>query len=362
MSFEQCSEADSDSDPPSDEDPLLDEEEKDDDPTKSYSTIGDHQYDTKPRKKPNRRMSEDVSETASTFIDNQKKRKPKAKASNQNLDSYAELNHSNSGEVNEVIAALRDYKPGEYMKVVALLKEHQHALKTALMMPNKEFVANNSRYKAELSSYSKYSPTEELYGLFLVIKNKSMEIFEFLWGHCGALWNEHHVLPVLTEMIQAGWCKGIKKLFTLPRTREIYESLGTHEKRYFYTCIGDICDTLEENDDERSNIILSALLKSLVKAPYATMTFLLLFPFIHGNNIRVRAKEITLDACEKDFYCILHDVDAIHDLAVEFDEVCNSGQRIETEDSLYMIKAHGQNPQKMKYFKILHRLIQLSYV
>lgn len=321
-----------------------------------------YDYSTKPRKQPSRRMTEDVSDTVSSFMEFQRKRKPEKKISDQGLNTYASLGHKGSNDMNEVISALMNCRDEDYAAVIQVLKNNQHALKTALLTPNKEFVVKNPKVKPDLSSYSKYSPTDELYGLFCVVKHKKMEVFEYLWEKCGMLWNEQHVIPLINEMIRAGWCKGIKKLFSLKRTQEIFESLGTHQKRSFYGCIDDICAGLEDRNDERSQIITSALLKSLSKKPYATLTFMLLFRYIHYNNIRVRTKEITLSGCEKDFYCIVQDVDALYDLALQFDEVCTSEDMIEKDDPLYALKKHGQNPNKVKYFKILHKLFQLSYI
>lgn len=191
------------------------------------------------KKKPSRRNTQDVSETTGSFMDLYNKRKPKAKASDQTVSTYATLNHKDSGDINEILNVLKTSREQDYVSTITILKENQHALKTALLTPPKEFIADHQKYRVELPMYSKYSPTEELYGLFAVIRNKNMSIFEFLWENCGTLWHERHVIPVLEEMIRAGWCKGIKKLFSLPRTHEIYEALSSAEKRYFYeSCAG----------------------------------------------------------------------------------------------------------------------------
>lgn len=313
------------------------------------------------KKKPSRRNTQDVSEITGSFMDLYNKRKPKSKASDQSISTYATLNHKDSGDINEILNVLKTSKEQDYVRTITILRENQHALKTALLTPPKEFVADHQKYRVELPVYSKYSPTEELYGLFFVIRNKNMSIFEYLWENWGTLWHERHVIPVLEEMIRAGWCKGIKKLFSLPRTEEIYEALCSAEKRYFYECCAGIWEALQNKNDDRSDIILSALLKSLSKKPYATLTFLLLFRYIHTTGTRIRTREITLQGCERDFYCIVQDINALHELAKEFDHVCNVESDITKQDTFLSNRNNNINLTKVKYHKIIHKLIQMSF-
>lgn len=72
--------------------------------------------------------------------------------------------------------------------VVENLKINMYALKTALLMPIEEFVDRNPDCKIEVETYLKYSPQEELYGLFLVIEKKNTLVFSYLWEDRGTLW------------------------------------------------------------------------------------------------------------------------------------------------------------------------------
>lgn len=55
----------------------------------------------------------------------------------------------------------------------------------ALMEPIEEFVGKSPKLEIAMSTYMKYSPTEELYGLFLVVKNKNLKVFNYLWDDLG---------------------------------------------------------------------------------------------------------------------------------------------------------------------------------
>lgn len=145
--------------------------------------------------------------------------------------------------MNDVLVALTNFTDDIDMdpsNTILLLEDHHYALKTALMLPLEEYVKRNDIKKQELSLYGRYSPSEEIFGLLQIIKHKNMEIFEHLWETCGGLWNEDHLIPVISEMIRAGWCKGLKKLFSLERTAEIYEAMTTNQKKYFYDNLIDI--------------------------------------------------------------------------------------------------------------------------
>ena len=69
---------------------------------------------------------------------------------------------------------------------------------------------------------------------------KNLEVFEYLWDFCGELWNDNHLIPVISEMVRVGWCKGIKKLFTLQRTQDLFFSMNPREKKYFYKDLAEI--------------------------------------------------------------------------------------------------------------------------
>lgn len=191
-----------------------------------------------------------------------------------------------------------------------------------------------------------------------------MEVFEYLWEKCGTLWQERHVIPVIEEMIRIGWCKGIRKLFELDRTHEIFESLGCHEKRFFYEKCTDIAERLYSDKTERSKIILTAFMKAMTKKPYATLTFMLMFRYVHLTGTRVKSRDISLDGCERDFYSIVQDIDALHDMAVEFHERCESSKKAgDNQDSrICGIRNTSANLVKAKYHKVIHKLIEMSFM
>lgn len=86
-------------------------------------------------------------------------------------------------------------KHGSSGEVISLLKENRHALKTALLAP----VDSNNEF------YYKYTTEEEIFGLMLAVTNKNIEVFEYLWDTCGDIWNENHLIPLLSEMVKLGW-------------------------------------------------------------------------------------------------------------------------------------------------------------
>jgi hypothetical protein len=314
------------------------------------STI--HQSKRQKYKNPSRRQSEDMTDVSSFMDLVHARRRPKTKlTSNKNLVKLKNLSKKASGEYNEILDALKRWKHGSSSEVISLLKDNRYALKTALIAPVEN--ADQLNYK--------YSIEEELFGLLLVVTNKNIEIFEYLWDSCGAIWNDNHLIPLISEMVGVGWCKGIKKLFGLKRTQEMFFSMNPREKKYFYEDLADICEcNLSDNSDKR-RVVVASLLKCLTKRPYATLSFLLLFKYIHELSIKVKTKEITLEGCNGDFYVLLNDPDALFDLAIEFNSVwCDSLNSL--RESTKSLNMHGLAIVKSKYHKIIHKLIHLSLI
>lgn len=115
------------------------------------------------KRAPSRKFTQDLSETTSqSFLDlKERKRKPKAKHSDQSLTNYTSLSDKQNGGINEILKALKICNQSNNMATINLLKENQHSLKTALLRPVGEFVKEKSGLKPDLAAYSKYSPTEE---------------------------------------------------------------------------------------------------------------------------------------------------------------------------------------------------------
>ena len=330
-------------------DGMSDEEVGIDDAMKELNAADYHTKHKNGRKKyrqPSRRASEDVSEVSS-FMDLISKKRPKTKVSNKNLLKSNTLTKMVSGDTNEILKVLANCKHESSSNVIETLEENQFTLKTALMAPLDDKEA----------PYHKYNSEDELFGVFLVVTNKNHEVFEYLWNTCGILWNESHLIPLIAEMVRVGWCKGLKKFFTLKRTQEIFVSLNVREKRYFYEDLADICETNLSDENPKRRIVISALLKALSKRPFATFTFLLLFRYIHELSIKIKTKEITLEGCNRDFYLLINDGDALYDLSVEFHDVCNES----ITDSSDTLSIHDLLTVKSKYHRIIHKLLHLSF-
>lgn len=188
------------------------------------------------------------------------------------------------------------------------------------MTPIHEFVDKYPNHRIEMATYMHYSPTEELYGLFLVVKNKNIKLFNFIWDDCGTLWSQAHIIPLLKELVTAGWCKGISRLFLSERVQEIFFSLDFYEKKNLYEDFYQIAETLNSAGGEDNKKVLKCMVKGLVNQPYAIFTFLFLFPFVHGTRTPIEEYDIKPESFVEDLYLLANDTNLVHDLAVAFDK------------------------------------------
>jgi len=86
------------------------------------------------------------------------------------------------------------------------------------------------------------------------------------------------------------------------------------------------------------------MMKGLVLKPFATLSFLNLFKFIHLSGTKVHAKDIDPQTCSDDLYLMIIKDNIVYDLAIEFDKICNSDL-----------------DEKKKYKNILTKLIDFSF-
>lgn len=167
----------------------------------------------KPKKSSKKRGTEPISESVSVSSQEESYRGGKSTVSS-----------------NEIIQMLKTCDKSKTRECLTKLKDHLYALKTALMIPIHEFIDKYPKNKVEMATYLNYSPTDELYGLFLVVKNKNLKLLEFLWEECGTLWSSAHFVPLVKELIQSKWPKGISKVLLSERAQEIFVSLDFYEK------------------------------------------------------------------------------------------------------------------------------------
>jgi len=145
------------------------------------------------------------------------KRRGSSLRSNISRESYD--NH------NDILRMLDRITPEQEQKILKNINLNQYSLKTALLMPAEEYVERNSKKKVGPEIYTKYGADEELYGMYLVIKRRSIKIFKYLWEERGTLWSENHIKYVLRSMAHFSWYEGIQFLFKSSRTQEIYTSM-----------------------------------------------------------------------------------------------------------------------------------------
>lgn len=223
-------------------------------------------------------------------------------------------------EVNEILQMLKTCDKSKTTAWIGKLKDNLYCLKMALMTPISEFVDKYPNHRVEMSTYMHYSPTDELYGLFLVVKNKNLKLFNFLWDDCGDLWCQSHIIPLLKELISNGWCKGISKLFISERVQEIFFSLDFYEKKSLFEDLQKIAETLSKEGGENNKKVLKCMVKALVNQPYAIFTFLFLFPYVHETRTPIEEYDIKPENFVEDLYLLANDTNLVHDLAVAFDK------------------------------------------
>jgi len=208
--------------------------------------------------------------------------------------------------LNSVLSMLEKLTDENSDKVIMNLKVNVYALKTALMTPIDIFVENHSDHKCELATYLKYTEYDELFGLFLVIKNKNTKVFKFLWEERGTLWSEKHLLPVVEEIVKYDWDVGLKEFFNYDRTHEIFTSMYCNERRNFYEKLSLIADNLLSKNTEKSLLLLESMMKGLAVKPYATLTFINMFKYIHITKTRIRTHDIDPPANTDDLFVIIY--------------------------------------------------------
>jgi len=248
-------------------------------------------------------------------------------------------------EYNEILELLRNSDKTKTAKCLRYLQEHQTWVKTALMMPIEEFAGVSPKNKIEMKSYLNYSPSEELYGLFLVIKNKNLKIFNHLWNELGFLWWHTHIIPLLKNLVHENWSKGIYRLFLSERVHEIFYAFDFNEKKLFFSEIHEICRKLDSTDSKSSQKILKAIISALCDEPYAIFSFLLLFPFVHKTRTQIEDYDIKPEVFSEDIFLIANDTNLLHELATTFDKVCK-----------------GNHYEKATYHSIIISLINCPYV
>mmetsp|Transcript_16231 Transcript_16231/g.15953 ORF Transcript_16231/g.15953 Transcript_16231/m.15953 type:complete len:164 (+) Transcript_16231:595-1086(+) len=159
------------------------------------------------------------------------------------------------------------------------------------MMPLEEYIEQNQSKETGVAVYQEYTPTEELYGIFLAIDTREWKIFRYLFEKRGSIWNEKHLIPIIRHMVDTEWEDGIYSLFKLNRTKEMYLSMYSNERKAFYDTMEEILEDLV-SDMSSNNIILRQMMKGLVLKPYATLTFLYLFHYIHVSRAKIQAKDV----------------------------------------------------------------------
>mmetsp|Transcript_28158 Transcript_28158/g.24888 ORF Transcript_28158/g.24888 Transcript_28158/m.24888 type:complete len:98 (+) Transcript_28158:223-516(+) len=92
-------------------------------------------------------------------------------------------------------------------------------------------------------------------------------------------------------MVDIKWDYGLYYLFKLNRTKEIYTSMYCSERRAFYAKAIDLAEDLVDKDSSNANICLHQMMKGLVQKPYATLTFLKMFKYIHLSGTKIHVKD-----------------------------------------------------------------------
>lgn len=59
-------------------------------------------------------------------------------------------------------------------------------------------------------SYNPTDPTIECFGIEIAMRNKDLEMFQFLWTDQKFIWEERHLSYILALAIEQDWDEGIK--------------------------------------------------------------------------------------------------------------------------------------------------------
>lgn len=243
-------------------------------------------------------------------------------------------------EYNPILKMLDGLTEQNCSQVKENLKLNAYCLKTALMMPIDEFVDINPELTICCEAVKKYTAYEELYGLMIVIEKRNVTVFHYLWESRGSLWSEKHLLHVIEYLLRTEWNEGINQLFLCKRTQEIFTAMYTAERRNLYDKLCMIADELLCKGSKKSLRLLSDLMKGLCNKPYSTLTFLLMFKYIHMSNTRIRAYDIDPSAWRDDIFKIVYRDNSAYQMAEDFNIICKSDIK-----------------QKAKYKAILTKLI-----
>lgn len=276
-------------------------------------------------------------DTNKNNVSEESKRRGSSLRSNISKETYAFHN--------EILKMLDRITDESEDTIIENLKMNQYALKTALMMPIEEYVERNPESKVSVETYLKYGADEELYGLYLVIKSKSMKIFKYLWEERGTLWAEKHIFLVVQAMAVNLWAEGVTVFFALERTREIFISMYCNERKSMFDGFSIIAEELLEKNTGGSRKFLSYMMKALVIKPYSTLTFLNMFKYIHLTHTKIRSSDVDPTTCVDDLFILLFKKNDLHGLAENFDKACNSDLQ-----------------EKKRYRNILTKLIDFSFI
>lgn len=211
-------------------------------------------------------------------------------------------------------------------------------------MPIEEYVDLHPDCKIVPETYLNYEAEEELYGVFLVIQSKNIEVFKFLWEDRGTLWSEKHLLPVIQHLISNEWLSGLQKFFGYHRTREIFLTMYCNERRTFYEGLSEIAENLLKKKTSRSKKLLMGMMRPLCSRPYGALTFLYMFKYIHASKTKIRCKDVDPSIFMDDMFVIMYKRNEVYEMAEKFDEACG-----------------GNLKQKRKYEDILRKLIDFSF-
>lgn len=152
------------------------------------------------------------------------------------------------------------------------------------------------------------------------------------------------MVPVIEAIISNNWAEGLHQLFAYERTSEIFTSMYCTERKALYEKLNEIAENLLTKN-KQSKKLLSSMMKGLVLKPYSTLTFLLMFKYIHKTGTKIRTSDVDPSSCSDDLFVIMYKKNNLHEMAEGFDEACNS-----------------ELSEKARYKNILTKLIDFSFI
>lgn len=117
------------------------------------------------------------------------------------------------------------------------------------------------------------------------------------------------------------------------------------ERKIFYDGLCELAEDLLEKNTTESKKFLSTMLKSLSKTPYATLTFIYMFQYIHLTSTKIHTKEINPRIWNDDLFVLIFKQNSIYEYAEKFHEYCN-----------------GDLNEKKRYRNIISKIIDHSYM